>query len=140
MMNLKNLKKNSSGFMLTEVLIALTIVSMITTPVFMLISSSLRSSYRLYRKRERVFSMKNLMLEQMYKARDGKQKATANKKLKKPSLSLVYTRDLIKKDKMFEKIPANQLQNLCVQKIIATFGGMKEKDYFGCLLYKPVQT
>jgi len=138
-MNLKNLKKcNNPGFMLSEVLITLTIVSMVTAPVFMLISNSLRFSYRFYRKRERVLSMKNLLLEQMYRAKEeDKQEVSVPKRLKKPNVSLVYTRVVVKKDKMFEKIPENQLQNLCVQKVTATFGGRREKDYFGCLLYKP---
>jgi len=124
--------------MLLEVLMAMTIVAITVTPIYMSISNSLRFSYRYYRERERVFAMKNLMLEQMYKAKeDKKQKASVNKKLKRPNLSLAYTRDVVKKDKMFKQIPKNQLQNLCTQKVVATFGGMKEKDYFGCLLYKP---
>ena len=135
-MNLKDPKSNP-GFMLSEVLIALTIVSLVINPVFMLISNSLRSTDRFYRKRERVFAMKNMMLWQMYQAKEeAKQSASVSKNVKRPNLSLLYTRGAMQKDKKFKKIPAEQLQNLCVQKVVATFGGRKEKDYFGCLLYK----
>lgn len=124
--------------MLMEVLITLTIVSMIVMPVYMLISNSLGSSYRFYKKRERVFAMKNLLLTQMYKANEpGEQEGVVNKNIKRQNMSLVYMRDVAKKDKIFEAIPEKQLQNLCTQKVIATFGSRRERDNFGCLLYKP---
>lgn len=136
MMNLKDLNKNSSGFMLTEVLMAIAIVGLLIVPITGLISNVLLFSARYRNRKDRLIVMKNLMLERIYKSKEEKkQKAVFDKKIKDPSGMLRYTRENIKRAKPFDKIAKKELQNLCLQKVIGSFD--KQTDYFVSFLYKP---
>lgn len=133
-MNLKN--HNKSGFMLTEVLIAMVIVSTMIMPVLSFIGNAIKASARYRDSSARLFVMKNLMLQQTYFAQEDKQKKKSlEEKIKEPAVALKYTRDTVGRQKPFDKLSESESQNLFVQKVEASFGSRKESIV--CFLYKP---
>ena len=138
----KNIPKKS-GFMLSEVMIALAVVGVLILPVFGVIDDFLLFSVRYRDKKDRLLVMKNMMVEQGYKARHEKAQSASLEKILKASQgsglrgTLKYTREVMKKTKPFEKFSKETLQNLCKQKVVGSFGAQKET--LVSFLYKPKQ-
>ncbi|MFC1843130.1 hypothetical protein ACFLYU_05735 [Candidatus Dependentiae bacterium] len=115
---------------------ALTVVSMLITPVFYMISNALRASARFRDQTSRLFVMKNFMVKQTYEAQqDKEQQKSKDKKIKEPAVTLNYARKVVGKAKPFDKFSKEELQNLCVQKVTASFD--KQKEFLVSFLYKP---
>ena len=127
-----------SGFMLTEVLITLVIVSMLTTPMFLFIRNALFSSARYRDQKDMLLVMKNFTIEKAYKAgQDKKQRKVEEKKIKNPEGILKYTRNQVKRVGAFKNFSKEQIKNLCIQTVEGTFGLEKQKGRLVSFLYKP---
>jgi len=138
MIRLKSHSGCNSGFMLTEVLIAIAIVGIVITPILLIQYNALVGTNDFSGKIRRLFVMKNFMVEQGFKASEQKeQKAVAEKNIKDSNVTLKYVRDKIKKGlPPFKNFDDAQVGNLCVQRIEAEFG-VKKKDVLIRFLYKP---
>jgi len=133
-----NKKNLLSGFMLAEIMIALAIISLITTPIFFIIRRSLFASARNRDEQNELLVMENFMTECTYEAKTGKsQTATKTKPVEEPAGTLKYTRELQRKRGTFKNFPEEQIKNLCVQKVEGAFGNRKEE--LVSFLYKPVE-
>jgi len=131
-----NLQNHKPGFMLSEVLIALVITSMLTTPVFLFIRNALFSSARYRDQKDMLLVMKNFMIEKTYKSRtDKNQKIIEEKRSLEPKGVLKYTRNQVKNVGAFKNFPKEQIKNLCVQVVDGSFGGQKGR--LVSFLYKP---
>jgi len=137
MMNLSD-HKYKSGFMLTEVLIALVVVSMLTTPMFLFIRNALFSSARYRDQKDMLLAMKSFMTNKTYKAsQDKTQSKVEEKKSTNPEGILKYTRNQVKRVGAFKNFPKEQIKNLCIQTVEGTFGPEKQKGRLISFLYKP---
>jgi len=138
MMNLKGHKGCNSGFMLMEILMALTVVSMLVVPVFSLIRNALFVSARYRDQKNILIVMKNFMMEKTYKAKTQgkKEKSVEQKRLKEPMGILKYTRSQVKNIGPFKSISKEQLKHLWLQKVEGSFGD--RKDRIVSFLYKPL--
>jgi Tfp pilus assembly protein PilV len=135
-MSLKNLN-SKSGFMLSEVLIALVVVSLVIIPVMNVISNALRTADRYRAKNERFFAMKNILSQQSYFIQNDKSKNKVfNESIKNPKLVVNYTCSPVKKTTPFDKFQDYSLKNLLLQKVQTTGQGVPKESII-CFVYKP---
>lgn len=136
-MNSKTHKTNS-GFMLSEVLIALVVVSTVMMPIMNYISVAVKKSGIYNRKNERFFEAKNLMEKENFFAQEEKsqQKSGVEQKTKNTRVKVKYSRSTVKKMAPFDKSPEHVLNNLVLQKV-EVIGADGEKENLILFLYKP---
>ena len=137
-MFLKNLncKNCKSGFMLTEVLIAMAIVAIVLTPVLSQ-TNVLRFLVNYSRRLKIVFDSKNIIVEQTFRAKEDKeQRSMFGVKDKKTGNIFKYVRDVVKKGAPpFKNFDDSQIKNLCKQEVSTTY--KNRKIITVNFLYKP---
>ena len=108
--------KAKAGFMLSEVMIALVIVTVLILPIFGVITDFLMLSSRYRDQKDRLIAMKNVMIEKIYKSKEDKKQTLRQaqgereqKRIKGLRATLKFTRDVVKKAKPFDKLSKNQL-------------------------------
>jgi len=134
-MCLKN-RNHKSGFMLTEVLVAMAIIGIVLIPVLSQLDYLRFLSD--YSKRLRIFfENKNLIIEQTFKARrEKKQQAKFDGKTR-AGRPFVYVRAPVKKaTPPFKAFDDSQVKNLCRQEVSTVYRNRKEKVVN--FLYKPL--
>jgi len=137
-MNLKNLN-DKSGFMLSEVLIAMAVIAIAITPALSQLGV-LRFLYDYSRQLKVTFANKNILAEQTFRAKeDKKQKSSFEKADKKTGIVSKYVRNPIKKGiPPLKKLDAKQIKNLCKQEATTTY--KKVSDSMFSFLYKPLKS
>ena len=134
-----NLQNHKPGFMLSEVLIALVITSMLTTPVFLFIRNALFSSARYRDQKDMLLVMKNFMTEKTYRSKTDpfdrlRAGVVEEKRSLEPKGVLKYARNQVKSVGAFKNFPKEQIKNLCVQVVDGSFG--EQKSRLVSFLYK----
>jgi len=116
-----------------EVLLALTIVAILSTPVFLLIRNSLVSLARHSDSVEKLFAMENVLVEQTFKAvAESKIGVTLQTTEKSFDFDVNYVRSAMPK---FKGLTLSNRENMSMQK--AAIVQNKKEDFIVSFLYKP---
>ncbi len=113
--------KNShgvGGFTLIEALMAITILALIITPLFILQGSILRNVTYFSQRLRRVFLAKNFLFEMRIEAekQQAEQAFALEKKIDEPLTQLAY-----KREKLSKKSALSSLEDLYVERVTATW-------------------
>ena len=101
-----NNRKVQSGFVILEVLIAIIIVGMVITPVFLLQRNVMRSLYFISARARMLFPLQNELNEQLEKAYNREEEdVTENKDMKIPAGKLTYKMRKVTQTSELKNIP-----------------------------------
>jgi prepilin-type N-terminal cleavage/methylation domain-containing protein len=126
--------KNNHGFTLIEVLLAIAIVAMSMSTIFVLQMASMRSITRYSRLIERFIQAKNFFLESRAAISDTTRELVLEKMVKKPDLKLKYEIKGVSSDSPLKKFRDIRTEMVTLQ----WYDGNRErKDTLVTFIFKP---
>lgn len=126
--------KNSSGFMLTEALIAIGIVGIILIPLFGLQSAIIQKVRRRSDELQRVLYINTITHDARKEQTPVQSTATLEQQKKLPDTTITYHMDPVAKESSLASIP-----NLCTEKIKIQWVeyGKPKQELFAHIVYRP---
>lgn len=127
--------RNSSGFTLIEVLLAMAIIGLVLTPIFSIQLGVLRSNSRASQSLARIFLGKQFLVENEFQLKPEDQEKRIEKKIERPATTLFYE---------LRKIPDNsalkKFKNILIESVLMQWvdrEGKKRQERLVTFIFKP---
>lgn len=125
--------------MLSEVMIALVISSMVIMPILDFVSNYIKLSAKYRDSSSRLILMRNMLLDETYFTKEDKKQAkNLDQKVKDSNITLRYKRQAASKGGAFAKFGDENLKNLVLQRVDIVAPGVRTESIV-CFFYKPAQ-
>ncbi|MDP3889132.1 MAG: prepilin-type N-terminal cleavage/methylation domain-containing protein [bacterium] len=107
--------KNSSGFLLIEVLISIAIIGILVTPLFILQGTVFQQVSQMSQRLHRLFFAEHFLIETRRSVQDDVRQFTLEKKEENPATVLNYTVGPLEKKSSLATIPGLLLERVVIQ-------------------------
>ncbi len=129
--------KNKSGFTLVEVLLALTIIGLVLSPIFVIQSSVLRSTSKAAQIFTRLLIAKDFLIDQQFEHADSDQAVTTERKITVPPTKLVFSSKKVPDNSSLKKIKNIMVESVAFEWTDAQ--GRKQQQKLVTFSFKPEQ-
>lgn len=107
--------KNSSGFTLIEVLLALAIIGMVLTPILLIQQIVLRRSSSSANLFSRIIQAKDFLIDQQFENIQETQEVTAEKKIINPPTTLIFNSKKVPENSTLKKFKHIKIDSVTMQ-------------------------
>lgn len=129
--------KNKSGFTLIEVLLALAIIGLVLSPIFVIQSSVLRSSSKAAALFTRLLIAKDFLIDQQFEHADSDEPVTIDRKITTPVTNLVFSSKSIPDNSSLKKFKQVMIDSVVFEWKDAR--GKKQQHKLATFSFKPEQ-
>lgn len=127
--------KNKAAFTLIEVLLALAIIGLVLTPIFLTQSNVLRRSSYASHLLARIFAAKKMLVENEFALAPDAQEFSQEKKIIKPATTFTYSLKKIPETSALKKFKNVLLESVTIQ--WTDQQGKKKQEQLVTLVHKP---
>lgn len=129
--------KNKPGFTLIEVLLALAIIGLVLSPIFVIQSAVLRSSSKAASLYTRLLNAKDFLIDQQFEHADSDQPATTERKVANPPTNLVFSSKKIPENSSLKKFKNIMIESVSMEWTDAQ--NKKRQEKLVTFAFKPEQ-
>ena len=127
--------KNSNGFTLVEVLLAMAIIGLVLTPIFAIQLGVWRSTTRSSQLLARIFAGKKLLVDSEFELSPDQREKRVERKLDRPATTMIYELKKIPENSSLKKFKNVLLESVTMQWVDRQ--GKKRQERLVTFLYKP---
>lgn len=107
--------RNKSGFTLIEVLLALAIIGIVLTPIFLIQSAVLRRTSAGAQQFSRIIQAKDFLVDQQFENMQETQASTAERKITNPPTTLAFSSKKIPENSALKKFKHIMIDSVTMQ-------------------------